>query len=566
VILDALVAMLLLTIALGWPPGAVAADEPLSISGTVTYTGSQGPVSAAKPIVLFLTRSRVLDGVPVAVASVEVNGGAFELTAPEPGDYYLAYLLDTNGDSIPAVGDPFEIYENRLKAPGDPITVPVNEAQSNLVLSFDDSAELPGVFGTVTYTGNMGPVDDTRPIRVQVFREGDLTDRVDRQQRLVNNGGSYSFLLLEGRLHYMQVFLDLNDNDVRDPGEPFEIYPDRYALPGDPLPEGIAEVDVVFGDGPDPTPTPSQDLVVSGTIEYTGSLGPVSPEAPIFVLLFSNPMLDGAPVAGAGVTENGGSFEMGPPGPGDYYLVYLLDTNGDGDPAVGDPFEIYQDRLTTPGDSVTVPQTGLVLSFDDTGGLPGVRGTVTYTGAMGPVSSNVPIHVDVFRDAELTDRLDQSQDLTSNGEFYQFILLENSPHYMVAFLDLNHNGNRDSGEPFTIYNGKTAIPGDPLPQEGGSVVDISFGDPPAEETPTPTPTPTTMAPTTTATAAQNTPTPTSVPATTTATPQPTAVPTTPTTSASSDGCHIQASGGFSWPLLLPLAMLLLLRRRSSASA
>ncbi len=544
------------TLSLMLPPRAIAGTAPLTISGTVTYTGSQGPVSAAKPIVVFATKSRTLEEVPVAIGRVEANGGSFTLTVPEAGDYYLAYLLDTNGDGVPAVGDPFGIYDNRLSAPGDPITVPVNEAQSNLTLTFDDSAGLPGVSGTVTYTGSMGPVDGTRPIRVQVFREGDLTDRVDRAQRLVDNGDSYSFLLLEPRLHYMQVFLDLNDNDVRDPGEPFEIYPDRYALPGDPLPEGIAHVDVVFGDGPDPTPTPSQDFILSGTIEYTGSRGPVSPDRPIFVLLLSNSMLDGAPVAGAAVTENGGSFAMGAPGPGDYYLVYLLDTNGDGDPAVGDPFEIYQDRFTTPADAVTVPQTGLVLSFDDTGGLPGVRGTVTYTGNQGPVSSNVPIHVDVFRDAELTDRLDQSQDLMTNGEFYQFILLENVQHYMMAFVDLNRNGDRDSGEPFTIYSGKTSTPGDPLPQQGGAVVDISFGDSAGQETPTPTVT-------------GEPATATVLAATATATSQATAAPGTPTATlvpANTGGCEIQTSGGVSWPLLLPLAIFVFARRRKVGSA
>jgi hypothetical protein len=490
---------LLLATAIARPEGALGADAPLTISGTVTYTGSQGPVSAAKPIVLFATTSRVLDGIPVAVGVVDVNGGTFELTVPAPGDYYLAYVLDTNGDALPGIGDPFGIYDNRLQAPGDPITVPVSGTQSNLVLTFGDTAGLPGVYGTVTYTGNLGPVDETRPIRVQVFREADLTDRVDRQQRLTTNGGSYEFLLPEERLFYMQVFLDLNDNDVRDPGEPFEIYPDRYSLPGDPLPEGIAEVNVVFGDGPDPTPTPQEDLVVSGTIEYTGSLGPVSTERPIFIFLFSNPLLDGAPVRGFMVTQNGGTFAMGAPGPGEYYLAYLLDTNGDGQPAVGDPYEVYQDRVAPPGDAVTVPQTGLVLSFGDTGGLPGVRGTVTYTGDQGSVSFDTPIQVDVYRDAQLTDRLDQSQQLVNNGDPYQFILFEDTSHYLVAFLDLNKNESRDSGEPFTIYNGKTSIPGDPLPQQGGAIVDITFGDVPAEETPTPTATETPPLPTPTGT-------------------------------------------------------------------
>jgi hypothetical protein len=464
------------------PLGASGGEAPLTISGTVQYNGSQGPVSAAKPIVLFATRSRVFDGIPVDLGVVETNGGSFELTMPEPGEYYLAYLLDTNGDAIPALGDPYGIYENRLNAPGDPITVPVNEAQSNLELVFDDTVSLPGVFGTVTYTGSMGPVSDTRPIRVQVFREGDLTDRVDRQQRLVNNGDSYSFILLESRLHYMQVFLDLNDDDVLDPGEPFEIYPDRYMPPGDPLPQGIAEVDVDFGDAP-PTPTPIEGPTLSGTIEYTGSLGPVSGERPILLFLLPSENLDGPPVSATFVDTNGGAFELAAPEPGEYYLGYLLDTNGDTAPAVGDPFELYLDHTTLPADPVTVPQSGLALSFDDSGTLPGIQGTATYTGNLGPVSSSMPILVDVYRDADLTDRLDQQSLVTRNGDPFDFILLEGVDHYMMAFLDLNRNDVRDEGEPFTIYNGRTAPPGDPVPQDG-SMVNLSFG-----ELPTPTPTP-----------------------------------------------------------------------------
>ena len=546
-------ALAFLTFSLMLPRCVDAGTASLAVSGTVTYTGSQGPVSAAKPIGLFLTRNPTLDGIPVAVGSVETNGGSFELTAPEAGDYYLAYFLDSNGDSIPNVGDPFGVYNNRLGAQGDPITVPVSESQSNLMITFDDTAGLPGVTGTVTYTGSMGPVDDTRPIQVQIFREGDLTDRVDREQRLVTNGASYEVLLPESRLFYMQVFLDLNDNGVRDPGEPFEIYPDRQTLPGDPLPGGVAQVDVVFGDGPDPTPTPDADLVVSGTIEYTGARGPVSAERPILMFLSTSPVLDGAPVAGTLVTENGGAFELGAPAPGTYYLAYLLDTNGDMSPAVGDPFEVYMDRTTLPGDPLTVPLTNLTLSFDDTGGLPGVVGTVTYTGSLGPVSADKPILIDTFRDADLTDRLDQQYVVANNGDPFSIILLDAGQHYLRAFLDLNKNDVPDPGEPLIIFNGKTAPPGDPIPADG-SMVNISFGDQPGQDTPTPTPTSLS-----TATAA----------ATATATVPATATPPMATVTpvlASTGGCQVGKTGGSWWPLLLPLVIPVLLRRRKSGGS
>jgi hypothetical protein len=138
-----------------------------------------------------------------------------------------------------------------------------------------------------------------------------------------------------------------------------------------------------------------------------------------------------------------------------------------------------------PGDPVTAPQSGLDLSFNDSAGLAGVQGTVTYTGSQGPVSNEKPIIVDAFRDADLTDRLDQPNRLLNNGDPYAFILLESRQHYLRAYLDLYNNGNRDPDEPFTIYNDKSTPPGDPIAQDG-SMVALSFGDVPGQETPTPT--------------------------------------------------------------------------------
>jgi hypothetical protein len=472
--------MLLSLVSFVSPPGATAGETPLVVSGTVEYTGSQGPISAQNPILLFLVSNPTLDEPAVDTAMVVTNGGSFELTASQPGVHYLVYLVDTNGDAIPAVGDPYQLYDGILEPP-----------QTGLALSFDDTNELPGVRGTVTYTGSMGPVDADHPIRVDVYRNGDLTDRLLQRQVLTGNGDTYQFFLLDNpsRFFFLRAYLDLNDNDGLDDGEPFTIYNNRTGVPGDPLPQGVADVDISFGDPAQPTPTPVEGAVVSGTIAYTGARGPVSASRPIVMVLSASPNLDGAPVAFAAVETNGGAFELQAPAPGDYYLAYLLDTNGNGIPEIGDPFEVYLDHTSVPGDPVTVPQSDLALSFDDSGGIPGVEGTVTYTGGQGPVSNEKPIIVEAFRDADLTDRLDQPNRLVNNGDPYALILLESHEHYLRAFLDLNNNGSLDPSEPLTIYDGRTAPPGDPVPQDG-SMVDLSFGDLPGVATPTPTPKPT----------------------------------------------------------------------------
>jgi len=137
-----------LGVALLWAAASHSgAGETVSISGTIEYTGAQGPVSAAQPIVVLVWDNFDLEGAPIAGAPVETNGGAFDVVVPGAGTYYLAYILDSNGDSLPNVGDPFEIYQDRLATSADPIAAPV----SDLDLSFDDSGALPGIRGTVAY-------------------------------------------------------------------------------------------------------------------------------------------------------------------------------------------------------------------------------------------------------------------------------------------------------------------------------------------------------------------------------------------------------------------------------
>jgi len=476
-------------VAMGWsrPGGVLAGEADLTIRGTVEYTGARGPVSAARPIVVVATRSRVLDGIPVAVDVVEENGGTFELTMPEAGEYHVAYVLDSNADGVPNVGDPFGLYAERVHAPGDAIAVPVEPALSDLTISFDDTGELDGVTGTLTYTGEMGPIDSTRPLRAQVFRQGDLTERVDREQRIVENGGAYEFVFFDLRLHYMQVFVDLNDDDVLDPGEPFEIYPERSAPPGDPLPEGVASVDFVFGDGPDATPTPSTDLVLAGTVTYTGALGTVSKDNPIAVMAFGRADLDETPVGGAFVSENGASFTIEVPAAGEYYLVAVYDADGDIDVSVGDPYEIYPDLALPPAGALTAPQSGLEVSFDDTNLLPGVRGAAFYAGSNSTVSFISPIRLELYRDQDLGDVLTHDRVLTEEGEAFQYVLTGEEPRYLAGYLDANNDGMREEGEPYTIFERREDAPADPLPRDPGVELAIVLTD---LETPTPTPSPT----------------------------------------------------------------------------
>jgi hypothetical protein len=68
-------------------------------------------------------------------------------------------------------------------------------------------------------------------------------------------------------------------------------------------------------------------------------------------------------------------------------------------------------------------------------------------------------------------------------------------YFVVGFLDLNPNITLDPGEPYEIYNGRSAPPGDPvIAGLAQTAINFSFGDenlwPPLVLTPTETPSPT----------------------------------------------------------------------------
>jgi hypothetical protein len=292
-----------------------------------------------------------------------------------------------------------------------------------------------------------------------------------------------------------------------------------------------------------PTPTPTvgaQTLPVSGTIRYLGAQGPVSATRPIEVLLFNQPIgsVQSKPLATATVPATPGDFTFQVPA-GVYYLAYYLDFVPPSAPQVGEPFRLYNGQLTPPGTALTVSGsgvTGLNLTFDDSGILSGIAGTVTYTGALGSVSDKSRLIVQRFSNATVAGpELDQTT-VKSNGGRYDLITFDTATWYLVGYLDLNNNRVRDGGEPFTIYKDKGAPPADPVTASTTQTsIDITFGDENVSSVTTATPTPSSSAP----------PTPTrTVTSTSNVTAAPTATPT-PTQPTPVTTCVGDCNGGHS---------------------
>jgi hypothetical protein len=239
----------------------VAAAAPaISVSGTVSYSGQNGPVSAGRPIQILIART--VDGLGSAAAvTVTSSPGEFVLEVPAAGDYVVGMFLDTIVDSRPNVGEPFQIYDHRFDPMmADHIQVP-DAGLSGLSLAFDDTGILSGIGGTVTYTGSAGQVSVQHGLVVGLFRDEELTAAV-QGEGVNQNAARFDFVTFDTGTYYLLAFFDVNGNSSPDAGEPFTIYRDRSAVPGDPIVAGPTQtaVDLTFGDENVIVPTPTAVL------------------------------------------------------------------------------------------------------------------------------------------------------------------------------------------------------------------------------------------------------------------------------------------------------------------
>jgi hypothetical protein len=85
--------------------------------------------------------------------------------------------------------------------------------------------------------------------------------------------------------------------------------------------------------------------------------------------------------------------------------------------------------------------------------------------------------MDANLSVEPQDNLGSQHEFESNDSRYDFQFVTGD-FYLLAFFDANSDGQLDSGEPFQIYNEKTAPPGDPVtPGPNQTRIDFTFGDP-----------------------------------------------------------------------------------------
>lgn len=255
------------------------------------------------------------------------------------------------------------------------------------------------------------------------------------------------------------------------------------------------------GSGVPLAPRDARAIPVSGTIRYLGTLGVVSSNEPMQLVIGTQPD-DLGKLGRAAVTTDGGSFDFDVPTAGDYFLAYFLDIVADGAPSVGEPYQIFDHETSLAhADPLHVPDsgvTGLILDFDDSGVFVGVAGTASYRGSLGQVSQQTPIVVEAFTDECLVGGASEQTRVIVSGGRFDIIRLDvpTATLYLRAFLDLNGDSMLGPCEPFSIFQNKSSCPGDGVTPQSttAAAIDVSFGDenlsPCVTPTPAPTPTPT----------------------------------------------------------------------------
>ncbi len=141
-----------------------------------------------------------------------------------------------------------------------------------------------GFGGQLEYTGTLGPIGQHRPLCICFFTNPELTTGPGCF-KFTTNPVRYNLNYNTGQ-YYLRAFVDIHVNDRYDTDEPFQIYRERAAPPGDPVSaqSGDMNIDFTFGDENLPgAPTPTSTESPTPTPSPPPSPTPTPPSTPAAV-------------------------------------------------------------------------------------------------------------------------------------------------------------------------------------------------------------------------------------------------------------------------------------------
>ena len=311
------------------------------IKGTINYQGDQtGPIIIATlAIPPDLNDPLVLDTL--------VAAGSYEICGLADGTYFIASFMDANTDGFPGLDEPVGLYPA-------PILIEDGATVENIDFEIKELPRGTGsISGKINYTGAFSG-------EVHVYALGLTKTPFTSAHFTWGAGDTYSLDGLFGGDYIVVAFMDLNDNQLPDLNEPMGAFQEELEL-GEG--EQITDVDITLFD------LDMFEGSISGSVYYdgiqTGDLHVIA--AGLALTPFNNVLVDGQT----------GAFTIPNLSNGDYHLFAYLDTDGNGDYDLGEPFsESYLDKVHLEWGTDT---TGIDLYVVDRGSSV-ITGNVTYTG------------------------------------------------------------------------------------------------------------------------------------------------------------------------------------------
>ena len=426
-------------------------------TGTVNYTGSMGSISDNNRVWVATTDGVTENSFQHESGGWQTNDATYYLNVggyvcspqPGPGSYYLMAWYDKNGAGCcnGTAGDPWTVV--------GPFSSSVSP--SSIPISFDDSNIWFVGTSTPSYTATPDPTD-TPTVDPTYTPTPDPTDTPT--------------------ITLTPVFSYTNTETST-----ITLSPTNTCTPTITISATSTVTPTIS-----PTPSPT-GVYLTGSVNYSGSVGTVSGTNPIGVEVYTNSSLikgnGGVSIAAAAtITSNGGGFNLLLPGTGTYYVLVQYDSYGNGvnnvdqgGPLPGEPYAIAYGmgnttyEIPAPAVNVGSGSTNLgTINLNDQNVAEGITGPVSYTG--GGVSSSNSIHLLAYQSGTSYGTLVTDNTVKSNGATFYLTLLNgnnNSENFDLAvFYDSVGNASIQStptsGEPVTYINNlpTTVAAGNPV--------------------------------------------------------------------------------------------------------
>ncbi|MFC1726161.1 hypothetical protein ACFL4T_11080, partial [candidate division KSB1 bacterium] len=289
-----------------------------------------------------------------------------ELGLEDRKEYWVAALLDMDGDNQPDQGELLELYPTSVILSGG--------LAENINLTLEDEFTEGGssVFGTVNYSGQ----HTGQEIIVALFSVSNMSEPA--YYVTLQSAGSFEIPSVSQGTYYIGAFIDINGDHVNDAMGSY------LGSRGTPEMLNIGENDQVTGIN---ITVKDINFYISGTLSYSGAYTGY----PIFVTALD---IEGNYVSSAFLTGSG-DFEIPIFKFGAYIVVASIDANGDRNP---EAFAMYTADGTNPQQVVifSASVSGININLKDTAGpigpaYPYISGTVSYSGSGSYSFTNIVI-------------------------------------------------------------------------------------------------------------------------------------------------------------------------------